>query len=106
MNWFRLTVTNRSTATISGSIEEVTGWEADGEACEFQLYLTFYMKWYGCCHVTFCHKDDNVQDGYLHLCGAHDWEKHIFLMAALYRWAEKEIPMHRDTSGVFAPTVP
>jgi hypothetical protein len=105
MKWFRLTVTERSSHTISGTVEEVTAWNMDNTAADFALYLTFYMKWDGCCHVWFGEKEDGKQDGYLHLCGANCWEKHIFLMAELYRWAERAIPMQTDTSGRFSPNV-
>lgn len=104
MKWFRLTVAERTDSTISGIVEAVIAWNPDGAACEFEPYLDFYMKWDGCCHVYFGEKEDGRHDGYLHLCGAGSWERHIFLMAELYRWAEKAIPMQRDTSGNFSPT--
>lgn len=99
---FRLTVTHRSSHTISGTVEEITSWAGDGSWApgESELYLKFYMKWDGCCHVWFGEEDEEgKQDGYLHLCGADSWDKHIALMRWLYKWAEAEIPMQTDVSG-------
>lgn len=99
---FRLTVTERSSHTISGKVEEITSWAADGSWTpgEAELYLTFYMKWDGCCHVWFGEEDEGgKRDGYLHLCGADSWDKHVALMRWLYKWAETEIPMQTDVSG-------
>lgn len=104
---FRLTVTERSPCSISGEIEEVTAWKCDDahSPCEFQNYMGFYMKWDGCCHVWFGEKrGDNTHDGYLHLCGADSWSKHISVMRWLYKWAESAIPMQKDVSGNFHET--
>lgn len=99
---FRLKVTDRSSHTISGEIEEITSWVCDeaNTPCDFKLYLTFYMKWDGCCHVWFGRKgEDDTQDGYLHLCGADFWDKHNALMRWLYQWAVHAIPMDKNVSG-------
>ena len=103
--WFRVTVTDRSASSVQGEVHAVTAWKSDYTPLEFELYLTFYMKWDGCCHITFGERqsEKNEQDGYLHLCGAHCFENHIWLMAELYRWAERAIPMERDMSGEFQP---
>lgn len=99
---FRLTVTDRSSYTISGKVEEITSWEWD-EAWipgDSELYLTFYMKWDGCCHVWFGEEDEGgKQNGYIHLCGAESWDRHVALMRWLYKWAETAIPMQTDVSG-------
>ncbi len=109
---FRITVTDRSEASIKGEVHEVTAWEGDMEPAEFELYLTFYMKWDACCHITFGDRSEPAagqptQDGYLHLCGPDSWESHIWLMAELYRWAERAIPINKETSlcGSFEPRV-
>ena len=46
---FRLKVTDRTSHTISGEIEEITAWECDeaNTPRDSELYLTFYMKWDG-----------------------------------------------------------
>lgn len=99
---FRLTVTERSDHAISGDIEEITAWECDDAhtPCDSEHYMSFYMKWDGCCHVWFGEKlDDKTHDGYLHLCGADSWDKHIALMRWLYKWAAAAIPMDKDVAG-------
>lgn len=104
---FRIMVTDQSEATITGEVHEVIAWDVNGEPIEFELYLTFYCKWDACCHVTFGRAKDSGQDGYLHLCGPDSWENHIWLMAELYRWAERVIPINKETSlcGDFNPRV-
>lgn len=114
---FRLTVTERSRTAIFGNVDEVTAWELDKDhtPVDFAPYVRFYMKWDGCCHVWFGREKDgrkDEHDGYLHLCGARCWKSHLFIMDALYRWAEKAIPMQREVSDVYsspfvaAPTAP
>ena len=96
MKWFRLTITDRSECTIDGKVDEVLEWNDDNTAAIYGHYLTFFMKWDGCSRINF-----GEENGYIHLCGARSFEKHIFLMTELYRWAEKEIPMQRWVSGEF-----
>lgn len=45
-----------------------------------EVYLSGYIKWDGCSDVS------GVSDGW-HLCGGHDWHKHIRLMEWIYRRA-------------------
>jgi hypothetical protein len=99
---FQVTITDRGEYHISGAIEEVTAWERGESSAPVstELYLTFYMKWDGCCHVTFGERQaDNSQDGYLHLCGASCWDKHLTLMRWLYTWAAETIPIQADVAG-------
>ena len=99
---FRLTVTDRTDCTISGNIEDIISWECDDENTPLgsEHYMSFHMKWVGCCHVWFGSKlEDGRHDGYLHLCGAESWVNHIALMRWLYKWAETAIPMQKDVSG-------
>lgn len=101
--WFKLTVTNKLTVTdtkthsVSATVEEVVAWDEDGSPLEFQPYLKCAMKWDGCSHLWF------GDEGYLHICGAECFEKHLFLIKELYRWAEKSIPMEKQISGEFNP---
>lgn len=98
---FRLTLKVKdSQYYISGSIDEIVSWQSDSYTpAQFEPYMDFSMKWDGCCHVHFGDKDESGNhDGYLHLCGAGDWDKHIRLMRELYIWAEAIIPMDKDIS--------
>lgn len=92
---FRITVTKREGHYIDGTVEEIQVWEGDAEhtPAQFDPYLAFYMKFDGCCHVWFGEEVDGKRDGYLHMCGARTWKKHILLMQYLYKWAAATIPM-------------
>ena len=96
---FRITITKRSTSSITGVVDMPTEW-VDNAPSKFERYLKFYMKWDGCCHVWMGEPgyggkgEDGV--GYLHLCGASDWGKHIWMMRELWKFAVKTIPMTID----------
>lgn len=97
---FRIIVedTNEYKDTSFGAeVFEVTAWEGDSEntPAEEELYLTCYIKWDSCSHFYFGEKGENGnQDGYLHICGAEYFKRHIDLMGYLYKLAFKE--MGRD----------
>jgi len=63
------------------SVYEVHTWP-NGEG---QLYLSGFIKWDGCSHITFPDK------GYKHLCGKSDWRDHCKMMFDLYNFVTSKI---------------
>lgn len=80
---------------VEGEVHRVTGWDDQRRPVDKELYLRYYMKWDGCCHVWFGERvaPAGAQDGYLHLCGEDSWKHHTQLMTELFAWAKKTIPI-------------
>lgn len=68
------------------TVYEVTSWEMDNIPCDYERYISGEIKWDGCSHITF--GDEN---GYIHLCGKHDFDKHCNLLQALWDVCSKRI---------------
>jgi len=100
---FTIRVDERSDHYLNVSVFECTAWSCDdpGDVVDDELYLEAYLKWDACHHVWFGEKGpDDLRDGYMHLCGVHSWLSHINVMEALYRFAQREIPLFDvDTEG-------
>lgn len=85
---------------IEFEVFEVNSWECDDAhtPTDPELYVAGSVKWDGCSHVTFGEKDnDDVQDGYLHLCGEVYWKRHAEVMLAIYELAKKKIRNYDPT---------
>jgi hypothetical protein len=72
--------------SMSFEVYDVTSWEMDFSPRSVEQYLKGHIKWDGCSHVWV---GDN--DGYLHLCGKHYWERHAEVMLKLFEVAENTI---------------
>lgn len=68
------------------------GFRAD----EIEPYMHLVVKGDSCSHVCFGTPTDTGRDGYLHMCGVLDWEKHAALMRALYDLAFKVMGREPD----------
>lgn len=74
------------------TVYEVISWirnESTGEydvPGEREKYLRAYMKWDGCYHFWF-----GDSDGYMHLCGNSEVEKHIMVMNKCVELAKTKI---------------
>lgn len=88
---FRATIEDGATDYWFGAVvDEVTTWGEDGSPIEFEPYLHCTIKWDSCSHFRFGEPASGPRgnrDGYLHLCGADDFRRHVELMAELYRLA-------------------
>lgn len=75
--------------SVDFEVYEITSWKDDKKNTPFEeeLYLTTYMKWDNCNHFWFGEKENDKQDGYLHICGSVSMENHLRLMAFLYDYA-------------------
>lgn len=66
-----------------------TSWDSvTKQVLTSEQYLRGQIKWDGCSHVWFGDQDN---DGYLHLCGKLDWDRHNQIMEQLYQLAAKTI---------------
>ena len=73
--------------SVEFTVYEATGWAGDNnEIVDTEHYLTGYVKWDGCSHFNF-----GNNDGYMHLCGKHDWESLKDVMDALWEVCRKKI---------------
>jgi hypothetical protein len=79
--------------SMSFKVYEVNSWETDDKntPIDEDLYLTGFIKWDGCSHITFGDDTTGEQDGYLHLCGKMYWRRHNEIMASIFELAEKTI---------------
>ena len=88
--------------SMTFEVFEVAGWECDEQhtPIDLELYMTGFIKWDGCSHVWFGEKEeDQKQDGYLHLCGKAQWDKHCKMMMAVYDLAERTITKYDPDIG-------
>lgn len=77
-----------SDVLFQASVDEVTSWGEDDAPAGFEPYLDCLIKWDGCSHVWFGEPtSEGDRTGYLHLCGADDFRKHVALMTELYALA-------------------
>jgi hypothetical protein len=89
MPWFEFQVTEAAEHYIRAEVFSVTAW--DGETGEpirtntpgcktYEKVLGVMLKWDGCGHAYFGYEEETeagaeapAQDGYLHICGQHQW---------------------------------
>lgn len=89
---FQYVMTKQSDHTINFDVYEVLSWGPNDDTKTFdvpsrtQLYLKAYMKWDGCYHFWF-----GESDGYQHLCGNAEIEKHISVMNKCIEFAKTKI---------------
>jgi hypothetical protein len=102
---FRVTVVPHlpqfADTSFEAVVDIVTSWE-DNEhykppthsAAEFEPYLRCTIKWDSCSHFWFGQTEKDAphkRDGYLHLCGVLDFQRHVLLMKELYDLAFKRM---------------
>lgn len=70
---------------FSFQADSVCGWTDEKQPVDYEKYLHGMIKWDSCSHLYF--GMDEERDGYLHLCGVHDFHDHIALLKFLYEMA-------------------
>lgn len=82
---FVLTPIKISETAFEFQVDEIDSFDADNLPIETTLYLKALIKWDACSHFYF------GDQGYIHICGKHDFENHIQLMKMLYEIASQVI---------------
>lgn len=94
---FRATIITQDNSWFEAEVDEVTTWTDDTgtlEPADYEPYLYCTIKWDGCSQFYF--GDPTTfrkmkRDGYLHLCGAVDFKKHVLLVRQIYDLAFKRM---------------
>ena len=98
---FLLEITMKQDHMMAFDGYEVIAWDENNNPVEMELYISGTIKWDGCSHVLFGeHDEDGNQNGYLHLCGAHEWRKHIKIMTEVYKFASENITNFDKTETI------
>lgn len=76
--------------TMDFEVHQVMLWEADENKTpsEKELYLSGFIKFDGCAHLTF---GEAGGSGYIHMCGERGFKHHCQVMSAVYMLAESTI---------------
>lgn len=90
LHHFRLNVTNKEDASVTGYVQKVSEWREDNKPYAFEYYFGFYIKWDGDVHIEFKHSGD------LTLFGPLEVTYHCRLLTEIYQWAQRAIPMHPE----------
>jgi len=89
---FLITTTALYGHSWSFSVYEIGSWQSFDRnnlfdvPCDLEIYINGFIKWDGCSHFWF-----GDEDGYIHICGADEFEKHNKLMTYVYNEANEMI---------------